>query len=536
MKGFVIAGTNSGCGKTTISLAMMAYFTKKNYIVAPFKVGPDFIDPGHHTRITGKISRNLDGWMLDKNYNSNCFLKAVHNADIAIVEGVMGLFDGYDGKSEAGSTAQMAKWINLPIILIVNAKSMARSAAALVQGFENFDKNLNFAGVIFNNIGSKRHLDFLKEAMEHNVRMPCLGGILRNQDIEIPERHLGLVTNDEYIQTQNFNNQQEKVSSTIKNTNIDNVKSCKAFHLGMVNKLSNIIENNIDIKGLLKNTEKYNISLKDIDDHCKDFSVITKKCEQKTENSQLKTENFQPSNYNNKISYENRYLKTLQKGKNRVRLGVARDKAFCFYYKDNLEILEEYGAELLFFSPMDDKKLPSDISGIYFGGGYPELFSEKLSKNYSLIKAVKEKSVSGMPIYGECGGFMYLCKSIKTLEEKKYAMTGCFPFHTSMLNKLKALGYRDITLKMDSIIGIAGEKLKGHEFHYSQIDENVNSIKSDTGEFNTTQNIYNVKNRKGVLEIPEGYLINNTLGSYIHIHMGSNFNVGKNFIDSCRKF
>ncbi|MDH4205297.1 MAG: hypothetical protein OEV45_07205, partial [Desulfobacteraceae bacterium] len=181
IKGLIIAGTKSGCGKTTVTLGIMASLVKRGYKVSPFKVGPDFIDPGHHTRVTGISCRNLDGWMMSKSYNVNTFFKYARSADIAVIEGVMGLYDGYDGKSEAGSTAQIAKWIGLPILLIVDAQSMARSAAALVQGFEQFDPDLSFLGVLFNNLGSQRHLKYLNEALSDHVKMPCLGGILKDE-------------------------------------------------------------------------------------------------------------------------------------------------------------------------------------------------------------------------------------------------------------------------------------------------------------------------------------------------------------------
>ena len=194
MKGIVIAGTHSGCGKTTISLGLMAALARRGLRVAPFKVGPDFIDPGHHFQVVRTVSRTLDGWMLPRAYNLRTFQNAALTADIAVVEGVMGLFDGYDGKTEAGSTAQMAKWLGLPVVLVVDARSMARSAAALVMGFESFDPQLRFAGVLFNNLGSRRHLAMLQEALPGSVRMPCLGGLLREEAVRIPERHLGLVT------------------------------------------------------------------------------------------------------------------------------------------------------------------------------------------------------------------------------------------------------------------------------------------------------------------------------------------------------
>jgi cobyrinic acid a,c-diamide synthase len=176
----------------------MAALAQRGLTVAPFKVGPDFIDPGHHSRITGAVSRNLDGWMLSKAYNSACFRNAARHTDIAVVEGVMGLFDGYDGKTESGSTAQMAKWLGLPVVLIVDAKSMARSAAAVILGFEKFDRDLSYAGVILNNLGSERHLRYLAEAIESVGSMPLLGGILRDPEISIPERHLGLFTQEDH--------------------------------------------------------------------------------------------------------------------------------------------------------------------------------------------------------------------------------------------------------------------------------------------------------------------------------------------------
>ena len=195
---FLIGGTHSGCGKTTIALALMAAFKARGMRVQPFKVGPDFIDPGFHTQITGVESRNLDGWMLERGYNQELFRRLLGRADMAIVEGVMGLFDGYDGLTESGSSAEMAKWLGLPVILVVDARSMARSAAALVYGFRHFDPGLRFAGVIFNRIGGEGHLEYLKEAMAATLpEVEVLGGIPREDPIRIPERHLGLVTADE---------------------------------------------------------------------------------------------------------------------------------------------------------------------------------------------------------------------------------------------------------------------------------------------------------------------------------------------------
>ncbi|MGD8213182.1 MAG: cobyrinate a,c-diamide synthase, partial [Desulfobacterales bacterium] len=364
MKGIVVAGTKSGCGKTTVSLGLMAALVKRGLKVAPFKVGPDFIDPGHHSRIAGVDCRNLDGWMLSRNFNLNVFANGMKDADIAVVEGVMGLFDGYDGKSEAGSTAQIAKWLGLPVILLVDAASMARSAAAVVMGFEHFDAELTYAGVIFNHLGSTRHLQYLTEAVQDRIEMPCLGGILRNTAIAIPERHLGLVTQEDH---------------PLAEKNID--------------QLADLIEKSIDLDSLLNNLADADLS------------------------SQTKE---RPQNQIEK----------------RVRIAVARDNAFCFYYADNLDLLKQQGAELVFFSPIVEQDLPQDIDGLYLGGGYPELFAEKLAENVALKNRVKKKSADGMPIYGECGGFMYLCEELIDLNNNRYPMSGCFPFTTRMFTRL----------------------------------------------------------------------------------------------------
>ncbi|MBN1930298.1 MAG: cobyrinate a,c-diamide synthase [Desulfobacterales bacterium] len=454
MKGLVIGGTFSGCGKTTLTLGLMAAFIRRGLQVAPFKVGPDFIDPGHHTRVTGVAGRNLDGWMLSKLYNLECFRKQMLNADIAVVEGVMGLFDGYDGKSEAGSTAQMAKWIDLPVVLIVDAKSMARSAAALVQGFERFDQDLKFVGVIFNNVASQRHLAYLKEALWDNVQMPCIGGMIHDKEIEIPERHLGLVTRQDFH-----------------------------FSDKNITRLADSIDAHLDVDMLLE--------------------LLPEK-----KDSDIK-----------------RPLAAVSEKISRVRIGVAMDNAFCFYYPDNLELLEEYGAEIVYFSPINDNNLPPNLDGIYLGGGYPELFAKQLTDNAPIRRQIKEKSIAGMPIYAECGGFMYLCREIEDADGKTYPMSGCFPFSTQMFTRLKALGYREITTLKDTALGKKGQIIRGHEFHYSEITTPSPATCTDT--------VYAVSSRYGQKEITEGYKIANTLGSYIHLHFGSCPNAAEHFVETC---
>ncbi len=451
MKGIVIAGTKSGCGKTTVSLGLMAALAKRGLKVAPFKVGPDFIDPGHHSRITGVACRNLDGWMLPRKFNLDTFAKCAKDADIAVVEGVMGLFDGYDGRSEAGSTAQMAKWLGLPVILLVDAASMARSAAAIVMGFEHFDAELSYAGVIFNNLGSLRHLQYLKEAMQDRVETPCLGGILRNKNIAIPERHLGLVTQEDHPLTEDG-----------------------------IHRLAEHIEKSIDLDSLLN--------------HLPEIILPAQNHRTQPAKSEIK-----------------------------VRIAVARDNAFCFYYADNLDMLANQGAELVYFSPMADHHLPDDIDGLYIGGGYPELFAEKLAENTTLGHRIKEKSADNMPIYAECGGFMYLCQELVDLNHNRYRMTGCFPFAAKMFTRLKALGYREVTLSRNTVIGNAGLTIRGHEFHYSELVNLAGDVPT----------VYSITDRSGMDKAPEGFLINQTLGSYNHLHFGSQPDAAGCFVENC---
>jgi cobyrinic acid a,c-diamide synthase len=447
----VIAGSHSGVGKTTISLGLMAAFKKRGLKVQGFKVGPDFIDPGHHSKLLGTPSRNLDGWMLSKAYNLDTFSQSMYDKDLAIVEGVMGLFDGYDGCSEEGSTAQMAKWLDCPVILVVDASSMARSIAALVHGFHTFDPDLRLVGVIANRVGSQTHARFLAEAMESIPTISFLGGLPRSKEITIPERHLGLITSDE-----------------------------DPYSLDLFDTLALLMEEHLEL------------------DKLNELAVFRM----------------------------NRKKTALSKaGQSGLRLGVARDEAFCFYYQDNLDLLTRFGADLCFFSPVRDSHLPPDLSGLYLGGGYPELFARQLGENHHLKGEILAAARGGMPVFAECGGFMYLTRSIE-VEQRDYPMVGLYPFKTRMLSRRKALGYREVELKKGTLLGPQGLRARGHEFHYSELINETEEI----------ADLYHVSNRDGMTVGVDGFMAYNTLAGYIHFHFGSNPEMAANFVASCRDY
>lgn len=436
----------------------MAAFCRRGLSVAPFKVGPDFIDPGHHAQVTGAVSRNLDGWMLSREYNQGCFTRSLSGADVAVVEGVMGLFDGFSGSSEAGSTAQMAKWLGLPVLLVVNAASMARSAAALVQGFQRFDPDVTFAGVLFNYLGSDSHLAYLKEAMAEYVEMPLLGGVLREDRLAMPERHLGLMTAEDLALSDEGRN-----------------------------RLADRIEAAVDLDTLLA-------ALPDIE----------------------------------ALPEERMGVDVDRQRLPRVRIGVARDRAFCFYYAGNLDLLAEAGAEVVPFSPLSDERLPERLDGIYLGGGYPELHARRLAANGAMRREIRRYSRAGMPIYAECGGFMYLCRGLEDRDGRVHPMCGAFPFRTRMHGRLRRLGYREVRLAGNTVIGGKGEAVRGHEFHYSDLVSAEPSEKIST--------VYAVTGSRGASVKAEGYQVRRTLGSYVHLHFGSRPTCAAAFAEACRTY
>lgn len=460
----IIAGTHSGCGKTTVTLGLLAALKKKGFKVQPFKAGPDFIDSGLHRMVTGRSSRNLDLWMCGENYVRDCFLKHAATADISVVEGVMGLYDGDPG------TAALASALGLPVVLVVDGYGMAESAGAVVKGFRDWGSGIGnktntqhptpntcFAGVIFNRVASENHYKRLKDSVRD---IPVLGFLPRDLNFEIPHRHLGLTTAEEDPITE------------------ENIQ-----------KLADTVLKHVDVGQIVGSSE---------------FGVRGNYSSKSLKNPSLVTRHSSPP-----------------------VIAVAYDRAFCFYYEDNLDLLKEAGAEIVMFSPVADKAIPEQADAIYIGGGYPELYAEPLSCNRAMLASFRDWAEASMPMYAECGGMMYLSQGIYDLQGAFFPMAGIFPFRTKMRQGRSRIGYREVFFKNDCILGRKGVAMRGHEFHYSEITE--------AHQYADNGLQYKVRDRAGNGLPDEGYSCKKTLASYIHIHFGSNLSIARNFIDSIKE-
>lgn len=494
MKTVVIAAPHSGSGKTTVALGLMAALRRRGLRVAPFKVGPDFIDPGHHQTVTGDPSVNLDGWMCDERFLRDTFERHAQGADVAVVEGVMGLFDGIDGTSEAGSTAQIAKLLQAPVILVVDARSQARSAAALLHGFATFDPGVRVAAVVFNNVASANHERILCEAVAATSPDICVFGCIpRDAEVAIPSRHLGLCTAEDNPLSDEF-----------------------------VARLAQIMEENLDLDALVDGGGKCGDGL-GAEASDLEFQI---RAQAGSGTAAVRTATSEGTGAGTlDAPAPGAGNMAVADGAGRpVRIAVARDAAFCFCYPDNLRLLEESGAELSFFSPLDDAALPEGTCGLYLPGGYPELFAERLAANAALKEEIRKAVEGELPVYAECGGFIYLTEGVANGDSLQ-PFVGIFPVTTRMLPRRKALGYREVKLLGDSIIGSAGTVARGHEFHYSEMEEMPPHV----------ERLYRV-NRKGVVLQDEGFRYKNCLASYIHLHFGSSPALAESFVQNCRTY
>ena len=445
----VIAGVRSGVGKTTIATGIMGALTRRGLKVQPFKAGPDYIDPSYHKLACGVPSRNLDTWLCEHSTVLELFQRAGAGRDVSVVEGVMGVFDGHSSLTEEGSTAQLAKLLGAPVILIADAAKVARSVAAEVLGYQKFDPDLNVAGVILNGVGSDRHLEFCKPQIEATTGIPVLGYLPRKEEFVQPERHLGLIPT---------------VEGTVARQWYDSV--------------INQVEATMDVGAILKLAQS------------------------------AKTRQATPG------IYPKEPLPA------RTTIAVAQDMAFNFYYQDSLDLLTAWGAELVPFSPLEDTRLPTRTKGIYLGGGFPELFAAQLSENTPMHEAIRDAVAKGMPVYAECGGLMYLGKSLSDLDEITHSMVGVIPAESAMSQTRLTLGYREVESCSDSPVLHKGQRVRGHEFHWSTL---ANPPVPE-------ESVYKVVDQDNR---PDGFRRGNVWASYVHIHLGSQPGLAARFVETC---
>lgn len=445
----VLAGTGSAVGKTTIATGIMKALSTE-YKVQPFKVGPDYIDPTYHSLATGNYSRNLDSFFMTDGQIRKGFQRAMKfsKADFGIIEGVRGLYEGISPLGDVGNTASIAKALDSPVILILNARSLVKSAAAVVLGFKALDPTIKIEGVILNKVKNRKHYLKAKEAVEKLSMTPVIGGIPREDAIKVEDRHLGLVP-------------------AVERANIIN----------SIDKWGVMIQENLDLDALI---------------------------------TIMKGGSKLPRGMENLWDRSNR---------SKVKLGVAMDEVFTFYYRDNLDALEDNQAKLVYFSPLNHDEIP-DVDGLYIGGGYPEIFAKELESNQSMRDSILKFHLEGNPLYAECGGLMYLSRSING-----HDMCKVFDYPSFMTEKPQALSYVISKAKTNSIIAQEGDVIRGHEFHYSKVELGKAQPKF----------AFHILRGKGITDKQDGLMSQKTVASYIHTHTAAYPQFASNFTRSAEE-
>lgn len=455
MSRVMIAGTNSGCGKTTIVCGILQALINRNLKVNSFKCGPDYIDPMFHSEIIGSKSRNLDGFFMDKDILQYLLYKNTGDCDISIIEGVMGYYDGI-AMTDQASSYQVARDTDTPVILVVPCKGMSRSVQALLNGFVSYASPSQIKGVIFNQLPESLYREMEQYCQKIGLR--SFGFFPMIKDAQIESRHLGLVTAQE----------------------IADLK--RKLQL-----LAQAAEQYLDLDALL---------------------ALAKGADKPKPIHNAATE------------YIDNLTKEAGKRKEPIRIAVAKDRAFCFYYEDNLELLKELGCEIVPFSPLEDAKLPDRIDGLILGGGYPELYGRALSENKSLLAEIKEQIEHSLPTHAECGGFMYLHEQMTDITGDTWSLVGALPGSCSFTSKLQHFGYAVMTANEDNLLTDKGDSIKIHEFHrcVSDLEQNVFATK------------------KGAKSWGSYVQKNNLLAGFAHIHYYANLSVAKHFVENCEAY
>jgi len=436
----LISSPQGRSGKTVVTIGLCNAFKRKGLSVQPFKKGPDYIDPSWLTVATGRSCRNLDLFLIPEDRLLQSFHRSCEGMNLAIVEGAMGLYDGLDSY---GTTAEIACLLNLPILLVVNTSRMTTSIAAMVKGYQLFQTDIRIAGVILNYVSGRRHEEKLRGAVEQHCGIPVVGSIPRDPDLLIAERHLGLIPSPE-----------------------------SEGAMSLVERIGKKLEPHLDLEGILAIAKGFRPP------HTVPFPSGERPSEDRNEEGK-----DQPI---------------------KAKIGVMRDRAFNFYYPENLEALKKEGAQLLFINSFMDR-LP-EVDGLYFGGGFPEFFLEDLEKNRELREDIARAIEGGLPVYAECAGLMYLCRSIHW-QGKSYEMVGIIPAKVQLSEKPEGHGYVIVEVIDENPLFPIGLTLRGHEFHHSSL--------SLPGELRFA---YQVKRGQGIHHQLDGIVYKNLFASYVHLH------------------
>jgi len=440
-----LAGTHTSTGKTTVALGLLAAWRRQGLRLAPFKAGPDYIDPGLHAQAAGRQSRNLDVWLLDKAALLGVLERGLRGAESAVSEGVMRLFDGI-GATHDGSTAALARALDSPVVLVLDVAGMSGTAAALVLGCQQMQPRVRLAGVILNRVGSDGHTQATAEAIRLATGLPVLGSLPDDPSIALPERHLGLVPATE-----------------------------GGVPAAVLERLANLVEQRFDLEAL-----------------------------QRIARSAPPLTPLEP-------------LEQFDVASALVRMAVAQDRAFGYYYQDTFDVLADSGANVVPFSPLHDESLPADIQGIYLGGGFPELYAAELAANVPMRTQLQQFARRGTPIYAECGGLMALGESLTTFDGDTLPMFGLLPLASRMQRQSLTIGYREVEALRSSVLLEAGARVRGHEFHWSLADAPEADVAA-----------YRVIGRERL----EGFCVGSVLGSYVHLNFAGRPDIARRFVTS----
>ncbi|KPC74214.1 cobyrinic acid ac-diamide synthase [Streptomyces sp. NRRL WC-3753] len=471
----VVAAPSSGSGKTTVATGLMAALAGRGFAVSPHKVGPDYIDPGYHALATGRVGRNLDAYLCGPELVGPLFLHGARGCDIAVVEGVMGLYDGAAGEGELASTAQVAKLLRAPVVLVVDASSQSRSVAALVHGFVSWDPEVRIGGVILNKVASDRHEVLLREAVD-SVGVPVLGVLRRAAPVETPSRHLGLVP----------------------------VAERGSDAVGAVAAMGAQVADGCDLEalvGLARSAGALSCAAWDAGEAV-DFPPPPP-LPVPSPGAAPPDPRFRPG----------RPRPQAPDGL-KARVAVAGGAAFTFSYAEHTELLAAAGAEVVTFDPLRDEELPEGTAGLVVGGGFPEVYAAELSANEGLRKAVAELAFSGAPVAAECAGLLYLCRELDGLP-----MCGVLDASARMSERL-TLGYRDAVAVSDSALAGAGTRMRGHEFHRTVVEPGAGAAPA--------------WGMRAPERRVEGFVERGVHASYLHTHWAAEPGVARRFVERCR--